>query len=399
MTRAALFLSCCLCLLIGCAEPDYACDDPAGCILVGDGEPIQIALLLASSGEAIALGNDARGGVEIALRDREGEVLGHPVQLLSYDTGCNRTDAISAAETVVQNEQIVGVIGTSCGATAVAASPILMSADLMLLSPSNTGYPIPQSHYIRTAPPFIWQADVVAQFVVEVLDGQTAAILTDNTTYNLTLSHYFANGFRERGGEILFQTELDPLQSDLSRLQASSGLSKPDVVFMALFEPEAGLVANLFASNEQLGDVVLIGGDSLFAPTFPVSSGDAVRGMYVVGTAVTNSDYNQLLLTWERIYGTLPPSTYHAYAYDTTNMLFSAIEQVAEPVGSGDLLIGRQRLQEAILAQSYDGLTGQLQCLPSGDCASRDTIGIYQVGGNEVDGVSWPPPLVWTPQR
>ena len=62
-------------------------------------------------------------------------------------------------------------------------------------------------------------------------------------------------------------------------------------------------------------------------------------------------------------------------------MLFSAIEKVAVPASSGDnsISIPRQALLDALYAtRGVQGLSGPLNCSPTGDCA-KPNIDIFQV--------------------
>jgi branched-chain amino acid transport system substrate-binding protein len=50
---------------------------------------------------------------------------------------------------------------------------------------------------------------------------------------------------------------------------------------------------------------------------------------------------------------------FYPLAYDATNVMLSAIEQVAQYAPDGSLVIGRQALSEAIRAtKGFDGITG-----------------------------------------
>ncbi len=65
---------------------------------------------------------------------------------------------------------------------------------------------------------------------------------------------------------------------------------------------------------------------------------------------------------------------------------------------NGDILIGRAMLRDAIAATSdFDGITGSLDCSPTGDCVTGEAIGVFQIGEAEVFEGHWPPTLIWTP--
>jgi hypothetical protein len=59
-------------------------NDPLGCITIKPGEPIHIAYALAVDGPNQTLGIDARNGVEIAIDDLGGRILGHEIRFDEY---------------------------------------------------------------------------------------------------------------------------------------------------------------------------------------------------------------------------------------------------------------------------------------------------------------------------
>ena len=139
--------------------------------------------------------------------------------------------------------------------------------------------------------------------------------------------------------------------------------------------------------------------DGSLVDSFPENSGAAAVGMYLSGPYLdpNNTDYADFLAKWDETFGGTPPSGFHAHAYDATNMLLNAVEAVGQEAADGTLLIGRQALRDALGATSgYAGLTGTLTCSETGDCATGEALGIYEVTQAEVDG-NWPPPVIFTP--
>ncbi|MDE0329800.1 MAG: hypothetical protein OXI78_12045 [Anaerolineaceae bacterium] len=120
--------------------------------------------------------------------------------------------------------------------------------------------------------------------------------------------------------------------------------------------------------------------------------------MLLSGPAVAGDVYHAFLAAWVEKFGSSPPGSYHAHAFDATNILLDAIEAVADEKPNGDVLIGRTRLLDAITATvGFDDITGSLQCSPTGDCATGEAIGVFEIGEDEVNEGHWPPKLIWTP--
>ena len=78
---------------------------------------------------------------------------------------------------------------------------------------------------------------------------------------------------------------------------------------------------------------------------------------------------------------------FHAHAFDATNMLLNAIENVAQIDGDGNVLIGRQALIDEIASTSgLAGITGTISCNATGDCADPQ-IAVNQVVDGAFDSV------------
>ena len=71
--------------------------DPIGCVAIKKGQPIHIAYWMVVAGGDSSLGIDTRRGVEIAIQDKGGKLLGYPIKLSGQDTGCNAEGGQAAA--------------------------------------------------------------------------------------------------------------------------------------------------------------------------------------------------------------------------------------------------------------------------------------------------------------
>lgn len=393
-------------LLAACSSPDMACQDALGCVTVRPNEPIRIGYLLAESGTAVSLGQDSKGGIEIAIDNRENGVLGHQIELVGQDTACDITTGQTAAAELTADPRLIGVIGTTCSDVAEAVMPVIDQAGLVMISPSNTAPPLTavshpwQESYVRTAHSNLQQGRVGAEFAYQVLGGRTAVILHDDSAYTRALAQAFADHWQAMGGNVLWDTQISVSLPDLEETLTGLAFNPPDVIYLSLFEPEAFFVVNGVASTPALAGVSLLGTENLLLPDFASGAGMAAEGMYVTGTAVTGVDYDIFLAQWDVAFGTMPPGRFHAHAYDAANILLDAIEATAQQSGDGTTLIGRLALQQAVKATTdFSGLTGTLSCDAAGDCATGEALGVYQITAVEVSGEQWPPPVVWQPSR
>jgi branched-chain amino acid transport system substrate-binding protein len=386
-------------LLTSCGGQEYTCDDAIGCVVIGPNEPVHIAYALVVAGPNETLGIDSRNGIEIAISDTGGEILGHPVQFDGEDTGCNAEGGQAAGTKLAADSTIVAVIGTSCSSEARVAMPLFSQAGFVVVSPSNTapdltepGNPNNYPGYFRTAHNDQVQGAVAADFAYNVLGVRRAATIHDGSLYAEKLQEVFANRFAELGGTVTTQQAVDPNQTDMSSVLTSIAAGNPEIIYFPIFMPAGGFIIRQARITPGLEEVYLMGADGLFSPDVMEGGGAEVEGFMVSSPLTQGADYDAFVAKYREMFGTEPISIFHAHAYDAYMLIKAAIEAVAIVQDDGTLIIPRQALRDAMAATAnFDGLTGNLTCTPTGDCADPH-IAVYQYHA----GV-YPPEVIWQP--
>jgi branched-chain amino acid transport system substrate-binding protein len=393
----ALFTSAC-----GATGGAPECTDALGCVEIGPDEPIRLAYMLTISGGTAFLGEDSRGGIEIAIDDR-GALLGHAIELVGHDSGCSAEGGQTAAQAVATDTQVVGVIGTNCSSSATSGMPILSAAGLSMISPSNTAPALTdpqgtwQPGYFRTAHNDLFQGRVAAEFAYNELGARTVATIHDGSPYADQLQIVFARTMEELGGTVTAREAINVGDTDMTAILTQIAAGSPDVLYFPIFTPEGPFIVAQAASIPGLENTILMGADGLLAENFAPDSGPNAIGSYLSGPYVQGAAYDEFLAKWQTKYGGSPPSGFHAFAYDGTNIMLDAIAAVAQQGDDGSLSIGRQALRDALAATAnFNGLTGSLTCGQYGDCATGQALGIFEITEAEVNG-NFPPVAVWTP--
>lgn len=392
------------------ARSEGLCADPLGCVEVPAGEPIVVGALLASSGATAFFGDDSLGGIELAIDSRGGEALGHDIELIVEDSQCNAEGGQIAARRVAADASVVGIIGINCTTAARGALPIVSELGLLMISPSNAAPAMTnddlqvggayQPGYFRTFPNDLFQAALAAHFAVKALDVKTMATIHDGSDYAESNVTIMADAFLALGGEIVLQGAINAGDTDMIALLTEIAAVAPDAVYFPLFPPESEFFAAQLRSVPGLEAVVAIASDASLVADFPQNVGAAAIGLYMTGPFAAGDGYADFLAKWEAEIGGTPPSGFHSHAWDATNLLLDAVENVAQATPDGGLIIGRQALRDAISAvENYAGLSGPLTCQEesphAGDCASGAGLAIFEMTEAVVNGEMWPPPVAW----
>jgi len=387
-------------LLTACGgKKAYECTDAIGCVTIAPGGSIHIAYALVVAGPNETLGIDSRNGVEIALADTNSEILGHPVQFDGEDSGCNAEGGQAAGTKLAADPTIVAIIGSSCSSEIRVAMPLFSAAGFVVVSPSNTAPDLTEAGnannypgYLRTAHNDKVQGAVAADFVYNVLGLRKAATIHDGSLYAQKLQEVFADSFIGLGGTITSQEAVDPGQTDMSSVLASIAAGGPELIYFPIFMPAGGFLIRQARTTPGLETTKLMGADGLFSPDVMAGGGAEVEGFMVSSPLTQGPAYDAFLVKYQDMFGSSPISIFHAHAYDAYMMIKAAIEAVAVVQSDDTIIIPRQALRDAMYATAnFDGLTGNLTCTPTGDCADP-YIAVYEYHA----GV-YPPEVIWQP--
>ncbi len=410
--RLVLTLILC-CLFVGLALPAQAqedCNDEFGCVVLGPDDPVSLGAMLVVSGAVSYLGEDSLGGIELAILNRDGELLEREIELIVEDSLCTAEGGQTAAQRLSANETIVGVIGTNCSSAAQGAMPIISSAGMVMIAPSNTSPSLTNedidaggSHlpgYFRTSHNGLMEGMRNAEFATRSLDAGTIATIHDGDPYTEGLARVVADTFADLGGSVVFEGAVNKGDTDMASILTEIAVHSPDVIYLPLFEPEANFFIAQMSHIAGLENTAVIGGGASFVAGFPENTGESAIGVYISGPLVSGGAYDELLATWDEEIGGTPPGGYHAHAYDATNILLNAVAAVAEERDDGSLVIGRKAIRDAVEAtEDYPGLTGDLTCQElspfAGDCATGAALAMFVVTEAEVYEDNWPPPVAW----
>jgi branched-chain amino acid transport system substrate-binding protein len=384
--KSFVLLLCTAILLIGCrpAPPSFECTDAIGCVDVAPGDPIKIGALQAQSGDLSPQGLGLLQCTDLALEDRGGQLLGHPIELHRADSRCSGEGGTTAALQIVADPQIVGIIGPTCSGAAATAMKIVSKAGLVMISGSSSapsltsvgGDPGPDwlPGFFRTAQNDALVGQAAATFAFQQLGVTKAATINDGDLYTRGLTDRFEQVFTELGGEVVLATAVNKGDADMRPVLSAVARSGAELVFFPVFRPEGDHIVLQIGEVDGLEDVTLMSAEGLYFDSFVEAVGEAGVGMYF-NTPIRPEGpaYAAFVSRYETKYSepSFISTPYDAHLYDAVNLLLNAVEAVAVQEEDGALHIGRQALRDALYATSgYQGLTGSLTCDEYGDCGA-----------------------------
>ncbi len=376
-------------------------DGSLGIVEVEDGDAIQIRSLEAITGDVAFFGLPIDRATQIAVEDY-GPIHGFDVDTgTSLDDLCSNDGGQAAAQTIVADEDVVGVIGTSCSGAAVAAAPLITNAGMVLISGGNTSPALTSDlagnagenysvGYYRTAHNDLYQGAAMAKFVFSELGISEAAAIHDGDPYTQGLAQAFADAFESEGGTMTGFSAVNKDDTDMVPVLTEIATGSPGALFFPIFQPAGDFIADQAPGVSGLENTVLLAADGLLNTNYLALPQTA--GMYFSGpdqrfgenvNASTGMSAVDFLAEYENRYGEAPAAPFWAHGYDATVLLLDAVK-AASWVDGGTLMIDRQGIRDYLNSvQGFQGLIGTINCDNFGDCGSSKITVVENLGGEE----------------
>ena len=385
------------------AEPDSLSAGALGTVEVAPGEAVQIRSLNTITGDVAYLGLPNQRGVELAVADF-GPVHGFEVDLgTRYDDLCSSDGAQAAAQQIVADEDVIGVIGPSCSTAAVAAAPLVTAAGMVLIAPSNTSPTLTSdlagnpglNHsvgYYRTSNNGLFVGETMARFVHEELGLASAAAIHDGDPYSRSIAQAFADSFERLGGTVTGFSAINKEDTDMVPVLTEVAAGSPEALFFPVFQPAGDFLTEQAPGVPGLSEAVLLTDAALLNDGFmslPQSAGVYFSGPDLRFGATSNQSTGKtpdtLLDAYGEIYGEPPSAPYWAHAYDATTLLLEAIT-ASSAVEDGTLVVDRAGVRRYLNSVSgYGGIIGTINCDRFGDCGSQKTTVIHHLDPDDIE--------------
>jgi ABC-type branched-subunit amino acid transport system substrate-binding protein len=247
-------------------QPRFTEDVPVVGTREGDGV-LTIGQLLPQTGDLAYLGPPEIAGVNLAVEEinAAGGVLGADVVNIPGDSGDTNNPEVGV-DTVERHlsEDVDAIIGAAASGVTRNVIDIVTGAGVVLFSPANTATDLSdwedEGLYFRTAPPDIYQGDVLGQFIINE-GNQSVAIIYRNDAYGVSLSEQVAMTIEEPGGEVVASIVYDPgadsFDSEVGQLVAADA----DAIVVIGFAESSRILRSMVEQGIGPRDVAVYGSD------------------------------------------------------------------------------------------------------------------------------------------
>ncbi len=344
-------------------------------------EELKIGLIAPITGSIPAVGQSTVNAAELAVSEineagglQVGDVQ-YTVTLVIEDNEDRAEAAVTAAQKLINQENVIAIIGPQASRNAIPAATVAENSRIPMISPwsTNPDTTAGKEYVFRTAFIDPFQGRVLARFTIEDLDINKAAILFDEASaYNRDIAAIYREVFEETGGEVVAYETYTTGETDFTQQLANIKDAGADILFLPNYYEEVLLQAQQVRDLDL--EIPILGGDSW--GTMPVADRSALDGSYFsthYSTDIASENAQAFIEKYEEAYGELPDDV-AALTYDAFGMVFAAInsQDDADPesIREGLSALGR-----------YEGVTGEIEYKGSGDPVKSAVI--LQIVGDE----------------
>jgi branched-chain amino acid transport system substrate-binding protein len=313
-----------------------------GAARAADKAPIKLGALFAVTGPASFLGEPEARTLQmlVAELNAQGGVDGRPIELVLKDTGGSPEKAISFARQLIDEHQVLAIIGPSTSGESIAVKAIAEENKTILLSCAAAEVittPI-TPHVFKVAPKDSHAADVIFKRMQKM--GITRiGVLTSNTGFGKAGKEQIEKRAPEHGIQIAAAEVYDKAATDLSAEVTKLKAAKVQAVLNWSIEPAQAIVIK---NVRQLGlDVPVFQSHGFANVQYARAAGAAAEGVMfpasriVVADALAATDPQKAtLLAYKKAYeGRFHEdvSTFGGHAHDAFAVLVGALRQAGGP--------------------------------------------------------------------
>ncbi len=310
------------------------------------------------TGGGSAYGEFITNGLKLAQEELNEANKGKlKVELIIEDSAGKKEQAISTVSKLINNDNVVGIIGPTLSGEMFAAGPIANQNGVPILGTSTTAEGITDlgEYVFRNALPESLAIPAAIKKAVEDNGIKKVAIMySSNNDFAVSGYKTMEQSVKELGLEVVETQTFADGDTDYSAQLTSIQSKKPDAILVSALYKEAGLV--LSKAREMGLNVPFIGGNGFNSPQLIKQAGAAADNSYVGSPWYPGGSEkaDAFIKKFTEKYGK-EPDQFAAQAYDALYIMTNALLDA----GVAD---DRDKLKDALnKLKDFEGVTGKFK--------------------------------------
>jgi branched-chain amino acid transport system substrate-binding protein len=358
-------------------------------------EPIKIGAVLALTGWAGFLGTQEMQAivVEVEKVNRQGGILGRPLEVYFEDDQSNPTNSAIAATKLIRDKKVCCLIGSTLTVLCMPMLPIVEQEQILNISiGAGQEITMPLRKWVFRIPAtdkFV--SEVILKYAVNTLGARKIAILYSSDASGVQAAKAVQENIGKYNATIVIIESYDPKDTTVIPQLTKIKAARPDVLILNTTAGPATVVAKNY---HQLGmEVQVLPGQGVVHPEFLKLAGKFVEGKpWIFRTAwsavaekfppdypLRVKVYDPFIKALREKYGKIEYSTFHGNGYDAIHILMNALKIA----GTDD----RAALRNAMEKVEHEGLIGNYKYSATDHDGLDDRTTIPMIAK---DGEFWP---------
>ena len=319
-------------------------------------EPLKVGILVSLSGPPAVLGQQARNGFNLAVKEMGGKLGGRPTEVLVQDDELKPDVAVTKVKALVERDKVDFVVGPIFSNILQAIMKPTVDGGAILISPnagtSNFAGKECNANFFVTSYQNDQNHEVLGKYAQDS-GVKKAFIMAPNYQAGKDSLTGFKRYFK---GEVLDEVYVPLGQLDYSAELSRIAAAAPDAIFVFL---PGGMGVNFVKQFRQAGladKITFLSAFTVDESTLPAQQ-DAAIGFFGGANWAPTLDTPQnkaFVAAYEKEYSAVPGS-YAFQAYDAALLIDSALKQT-----KGDTK-NKDALRAALMKADFKSLRGQFK--------------------------------------
>ncbi len=244
--------------------------------LAGHADTVRIGVAGPFTGANAAFGDQLWIGATEAANaiNEKGGINGDTIELVKADDACEPKQAVAVANRLVDQDEVVAVVGHFCSSSTIPASEIYDEADILSMATGSTNPEVTERGLptvTRICGRDDQQAAVIGKFIAEEVGAKRIAVIHDKDTYGRGVADATREEAEKLGVETVLYDGVTRGERDYNALVTKIKGANVDAVFFGGLYAEAGTLVRQV--REQGIEVPYVSVDGIVDPAFVTAAG------------------------------------------------------------------------------------------------------------------------------
>ena len=377
--------------LLAVAALVAACGSSGGGAPSYSGKTIKLGAILSLTQAGGVYGPQGRDGMNLAVKqiNASGGVNGAQISLTVRDDASDKAQSAAVAQTLIQQDQVMALLGPTLSNSAVAVHPLAESLKTPILAVSTTGiHIVPDCNFPTTTPcKFVFRDSLgeetaipanIKSYVADSHPKTGVLLVAQDDKFSSDGGQIVQNNVAANGIDLLKTVKFNKGEADLSPYVTQAVQLRPDVIFITSL---GAIPAKIMIEARRQGwQGQFLGGNGFNTATVSKQAADKGKGArsasawYIGNTFASNADF---VSAYKAEYNGTDPDQFSAQGYAAIKILADSAKRAN--LTFTDLAGDREKLRDAMEKVNIQTPLGPFQFTADHDV--KQTVWVIAMDG------------------